>query len=107
MELKVHLFIVLALPLLASDFDHATLACWPLVTLKRPFKGLVRGSDYLVEGKFDLANQVVRLEVVWFVEVFDVINHGFVVLSLLKVVLNLKTFDPLGVQGVHDDLSLS
>ena len=59
MELKVHLFIVLALPLLASDFDHATLACWPLVTLKRPFQGLVRGSDYLVEGKFDLANQVV------------------------------------------------
>ena len=59
MELEVHLLVVLALLLLAGDFDHSTLAGWPLITLKRPGKGLVGGSDYLMEGKFDLASKIV------------------------------------------------
>ena len=107
MELEIHFFVILSLLLLAGDLDDAALSGWPLVALEGPGEGLVGGCDDLVQGKFNFSGKVVRLEVVWVVEVLDVVNDGLVVLTLLEVVLDLETLDPLWVHGVHDNLGLS
>ena len=106
-ELEVHLLVVLSLLLLAGDFDDTALSCRPLVTLKGPGEGLVGCCDDLVEGKFNLSGKIVRLEVVWIIEVLDVVNDGLVVLTLLKVVVYLETFDPLWIKIIHDYFGLA
>ena len=39
------------------------------------------------------------------IAVIDIVNYNFVVVSLLEVIWNIETLDPLWVQVVPDDLS--
>ena len=44
------------------------------------------------------------LEVVQVVEVINIIDFNLVSLTLLEVVLDIKSFNPVRVEAVHDDL---
>ena len=60
-----------------------------------------------MDGKFNLANKVMSIEIVQVVEVVDVVNYDLVVLALLEVIGHFKVLDPLRCEVIHDDLSLA
>ena len=91
--------------LLSSDLDRTTLASSPFLVFDGPLKGLVSCSYNFVEGKIHCSHKVMVRKAVQVVEVVNVIYFYLVVVSLFEVVLNVKTFDPYGIQVVHNDLS--
>lgn len=93
--------------MISNDFDGSTLASRSLAALKRLNQSLVRRGDNLVHGKLYLADKVVASVVSQIALIIDIVDDDSVVFSLLKVILDLETFDPLGSQAVPDDLSLA
>ena len=91
--------------LLSSDLNRTTLASSPFLVFDGPLKGLVSCSYNFVEGKIHCSHKVMVRKVVQVVEVVNVIYFYLIVVSLFEVVLNVETFDPYGIQVVHNDLS--
>ena len=67
---------------------------------------MVSHSDNFVERKLKLADKIVLLKVVDVVKVVHIVNHDFVHLTLLKVILHVKLLDPLGRQTILNHFSL-
>ena len=106
-QIEISLFVVDALPFVRNDFDYSTLTQGSLITVKVLFKCLVSRSDHLVEGKLNLAGQVVTSEIIKIIKVVNVVDNDLIVLKLLEVIGHFKVFDPLGVKAIHDNLRLT
>lgn len=95
--LEVSLLVVETLLLVAGDMDFSTLASSSLAALEVLDEGLVTGCDHLVKGELQLTDKVMAGEVLDIIAVVNVIDHNFVVLSLLEVIWHFKALHPLGV----------
>jgi hypothetical protein len=60
-----------------------------------------------MESELQISDEIVPRVVFKIVEVINVVDDNFVVLSPLKVILNFETLNPLRGKGVHDDLCVT
>lgn len=95
------LFITCSLKFFGCNFNgwiFLSLADWS-------YQDLVFCCDDFVQGEFKSANKIMAIPVLEIIEVIYIIDSNFELLLLFKLVWNIKAFNPLRVEAIHNNFS--
>lgn len=103
LRLHEHLFLGAGGLLFSRDLDCTAGTGGPRAALQWLDQCLISACDHLVDGEFERSREIMVSKVLQVLEVVDIIDFNLVVLSLLKVVLDVEGLDPGRAEVVHDD----